>query len=326
MRIENFCSVATGFEEAFHELGDLSVSFDEEYQDAGPSATEATPEQAGGLEKKDFFQARDEFGAVGLVDAVFKSRGEGVSGARSERRDEQRGPLDVEDCVCTRVGGGEGRAGFLSWQEEIRHDDSDFEMIGQIETHGVGAAGGIGGTGNDRAKDAGSGIVRVTFKTGCCIENTIIGPVEAEERIGDEDAGGEGGRAGSEAFGEGSLGNNFEFDGWKGQPEICGNLLCGLPDEVICACGDEVRIAALDANREVVCHAKAAVEIETDREAEGVKAGAEVCAGSGDADAPPTSHERYSSSCVCREGRCDSRGRWYRSIAQGQGRGGLLRR
>ena len=112
---QHFRGVAVQREHLPDQVADLFAAALVEHQDGRAGAAQRASQQAGRAQFEHVGQARHQFHAVRLMEAIFERRGKGRGGAGGQRRHQQGGALHVEDGVLARVAGGQHLARFAWW-------------------------------------------------------------------------------------------------------------------------------------------------------------------------------------------------------------------
>ena len=98
-------------------------------------------------------------------------------------------------------------------------------------------------------------------------------PAQAQHRIGNHHAGGQGGRARSQALAEGNPVVDLQIDGRHGALQVAGNANRRLPDQVVFAIGYKRRVAAGHKDTQLIRRAEAALQINSQSQAQRVEGG-----------------------------------------------------
>ena len=215
------------------------------------------------------------------MQAVFERGGKSIGDSSGQRRDQQRTALNVEDHVGARIGFGKNAAGLHRWQQEIRHDHGDAEAWMQFEARGMGDITGIGGARDDRTVDASGDVVRMPFDSSGFIQHAPARPAQTEHSIGDHDAGGESGGARTESFTQRDGVIDVQLDRRHGALHVAGNARRCVPDQIVFAAGDRLRVAAVYMNRELVRGAEAAFQINAQSQCQRIEGGSKIGTGCG---------------------------------------------
>ncbi len=120
-------------------------------------------------------------------------------------------------------------------QHEIGNHHSDAVAFGQLEPYRARDAAAIDGAGDDGTEHARGDVVGMTFDARGFVQNARRLPIQAQQMVGDDDARGEGGRAGAESFADGDVVVDFERDGGQSSGDVFGHRERSLPDQIIVA-------------------------------------------------------------------------------------------
>ena len=123
-----------------------------------------------------------------------------------------RAALHVEDGVGLGIIRRQDVAGFRGRQHEIRHHHGHAVIGRQLHAHRPHRAADVSGAGDDGTQHARGDVIGMAFELGRFVQNPVRLPVQAEQMIGDDHAGGERGGARSEPFAERNVVLDFECD------------------------------------------------------------------------------------------------------------------
>jgi len=235
-------------------------------------------------------EQRTECGAIGLVDAVFESRGEKIGSALGEGGEQEHGILHVEDGVGARILRGQDEAGFFGGEAFVGHGQQERPLALGTDAGDFGLGNCIRHAGDgEAAHPAGGGVVGVVLAAGSFADDLRVGPAQAAEVDCESNARQVGGSGRAAAFADGDVVVDFERQRLEWAGGRLQDFAVGVEDEVVFdAIGElaaDFAVAAAGGDEEFLGGAGFEFDVEIHGERGRVEGGAEIGGGRGEREA-----------------------------------------
>ena len=125
-------------------------------------------------------------------------------------------------------------------------------------------------------------VVRVPLDTSRFVEHAAARPAQAQHGVGDHDTGGKGGGARPESFTQrDGVIDVQSLDRRHGAFQVPRNTDRRVPNQVVFAARNRIRIAAVNVNGELLRRAEAAFQINAQSQSQRIEGGSKIGAGCG---------------------------------------------